>query len=67
MHQLRRYFTYEHLRPGPLRDTSTLFCGVAAALDEALPDGAEKTVALRKLLEAKDAGVRAALDITPEV
>ena len=31
--------------------------------DDALPDGAEKSAALRKLLEAKDCAVRAALDI----
>ena len=63
MHQLMRYFTYEHLPQGPLKETSIRFHFLAADLDETLPDGAEKTVALRTLLEAKDAGVRAALDI----
>ena len=66
MHQLRRYFAYDHLPAGPLRRTSAHFAALAAVLDADLPDGAEKTVSLRKLLEAKDAGVRAALDIAKE-
>lgn len=32
-------------------------------LDDFLPDGDEKTVALRKFLEGKDAACRAALDL----
>lgn len=35
---------------------------LAIWLDRNLPDGAEKRVALRKLLEAKDAACRAALE-----
>lgn len=35
----------------------------AQALEEFLPEGSEKTVAMRKLLEAKDAACRAALDL----
>lgn len=31
--------------------------------EDNLPEGAEKTVAMRKLLEAKDAACRAALDL----
>ena len=67
MHYLLRYFTFEHLPAGPLRDTSEEFYALAIRLDVTLPDGSEKTTALRKLLEAKDAGVRAALDLrTPK-
>ena len=55
-----RYFAYEHLRP-ELQETSRPFGDLARQLDELLPDGAEKSTALRKLLEAKDAAVRAAL------
>lgn len=61
-----RYFSVVHLKPGPLRQTSAPFADLAVALDEALPDSAEKTVALRKLLEAKDSAVRAALDLLEE-
>ena len=60
-HPLRRYFTYEHLPEGPLRETSRLFSSLAVQLDRELPNGAEKTVSFRKLLEAKDAAVRALL------
>ncbi len=60
---LLRYFAYDHLPAGPLRDTSFNFASLANLVDETLPDSAEKTVALRKLLESKDAAVRAALDV----
>lgn len=58
-----RYFTYEHLPEGPLRDTSQKFATLAADVDESLPDGPEKSTTLRKLIEAKDAAVRAALEL----
>lgn len=61
-HSLVRYFDARHLT-GPLREVSEYFTGVAEMLDDSLPEGAEKTVALRKLLESKDAAVRAALDL----
>ncbi len=53
-----RYFHYSHL-PRQLQDVSSVFCHLAAFIVETLPRNAERTVALRKLLEAKDAGVRA--------
>jgi hypothetical protein len=53
-----RYFHYGHL-PEPLRSISESFCTLAAFLVTAVPRNAERSVALRKLLEAKDAGVRA--------
>ena len=55
-----RYFAYAHL-PENLRSVSEPFGVLAERVDATLPDGAEKSVALRKLLEAKDAAVRAAL------
>lgn len=58
-----RYFAYGHLPEGPLRDMSSIMANYAGYLDVVLPAGAEKATALRKLLEAKDAAVRAALDI----
>lgn len=58
-----RYFSFDHLPAGPLKETSRHFHVLAALVDARLPDGAEKSTALRKLLEAKDAAVRAALDI----
>jgi hypothetical protein len=58
-----RYFTYDHLRAGPLRDTSQACAQLAEEMLSELPDGPELTAGLRKLLEAKDCFVRAALDI----
>jgi hypothetical protein len=54
------FFHYAHL-PDKLRATSRLFFMLAAELVNRLPRNAERTVALRKLLEAKDAAVRANL------
>jgi hypothetical protein len=53
-----QYFTYEHL-PFQLQEISKPVCDLAQLMDMILPASAEKTVGLRKLLEAKDAFVRA--------
>lgn len=53
-----RYFHYPHLPP-VLQSASKPFCDLARHIVETLPRNAERTVALRKLLEAKDAAVRA--------
>lgn len=68
-----QFFAYEHL-PAKLQEVSKPFADLARAIvgDERgmpggtsiqfpLPRNPERTVALRKLLEAKDAAVRAAL------
>jgi len=57
-----RYFKYDHLSPR-LQEVSVPFSELAHRLDLILPNGPEKSVALRKLLEGKDAAVRSALDI----
>jgi hypothetical protein len=56
-----RYFEYRHL-PANLQDVSSKICDLANLLDHLLDDGPEKSAGLRKLLEAKDCFVRAALD-----
>ena len=61
-HYLLKYFAYGHLAP-QLQSVSKPFCDLAFLIDSVLPAGSEQTTALRKLLEAKDAAVRAALDI----
>lgn len=53
-----RYFHYAHLPP-VLQTASKPFCDLARHIVETLPRNTERTVALRKLLEAKDAAVRA--------
>lgn len=55
-----RFFHYAHL-PDALRVRSQPFAALAMTLVTGTPRNAERTVALRKLLEAKDAAVRAAL------
>lgn len=59
-HPIRQFFEYEHLPPN-LQKVSKPFCDMAKDLDERLPNNPEKTTALRKLLEAKDCAVRAAI------
>ena len=59
--RMLKWFDYEHL-PSPLKETSAIFSGVAQGIVEGIEPGPERTVALRKLLEAKDAAVRAKLN-----
>ena len=59
-----QYFTYEHL-PKHLQEVSKPLCELAIMMDESLPDGAEKSAGLRKLLEAKDCFVRSLLGSHP--
>lgn len=58
--QIAKYFQYAHL-PERLQLVSCRFAQAACGILEDLPRCAERTVALRKLLESKDAAVRAAL------
>lgn len=55
-----QFFAYEHLPPH-LRQVSVLFAMLADKIVAEIPRNPERTVALRKLLEAKDAAVRAVL------
>ena len=60
-HALLKYFEFAHL-PATLQEVSKPFHELAWALAQKLPQGEELDMALRKLLEAKDCAVRAALD-----
>jgi hypothetical protein len=54
--RMMKYFHYGHLKP-ELREVSKMYFELACSLlDE--PEGPERTVALRKLLESKDCAVR---------
>lgn len=55
-----QFFAHAHLPP-PLAAVSKPFGDLAAELERTLPRNPERTVALRKLLEGKDAAVRALL------
>lgn len=55
-----QFFAYSHL-PSHLAAVSAPFHVLAVEIVATLPRNPERTVALRKLLEAKDAAVRARL------
>lgn len=55
---IMQFFAYEHLPPH-LQAISKPFGDLARQMVETLPRNPERTVALRKLLEGKDAAVRA--------
>jgi hypothetical protein len=59
--RILQFFVYDHLSP-PLQAVSKPFCDLATHLVATYPMNPERTVALRKLLEAKDAAVRMVLD-----
>lgn len=54
-----QFFSYQHLPPH-LQEVSKAFCDLATKICEQ-SDNEETVVALRKLLEAKDAAVRSVL------
>lgn len=56
---IMQFFSFEHL-PTHLQDISKPFADLAENV-HTLPRNPERSVALRKLLEAKDAAVRARL------
>lgn len=57
---LDKFFAYAHLPP-KLQEVSAPICVLARQMAETLPEGPELSAGLRKLLEAKDCFVRAAL------
>jgi hypothetical protein len=59
--QIARWFSYEHLPAGTPRHVSAMCAHMAAEILREVPDGPELTAGLRKLLEAKDCFVRAAI------
>lgn len=57
---IMRYFEHSHL-PAELQAVASPISKLAEEMDGSLPDSAEKSAGLRKLLEAKDCFVRARL------
>ena len=53
-----KFFEYDHL-PEQLQRISKPICELALLMENSLPDNAEKSAGMRKLLEAKDCFVRA--------
>jgi hypothetical protein len=64
MEPVLQFFAWGHL-PERLQSVSKPFADLAENLVDTLPRNPERTVALRKLLEAKDAAVRAKLYVDP--
>jgi hypothetical protein len=60
MDRMMQFFAYAHLPPH-LQEISRPFGEMAERIVSTLPSNPERTVALRKLLEAKDCAVRALL------
>ena len=60
-----QFFNFAHL-PAPLQQVSQPFYTLATNLAYQLPANPERSVALRKLLEAKDAAVRAAIYVNTD-
>ena len=63
--EIMQFFGYQHL-PRHLQNVSRQFYILATNLASELPADAERGMALRKLLEAKDCAVRSALAKTSE-
>lgn len=59
--RMLQWFAYAHL-PEHLQVVSRPFGELAEKIVETLPQNAERTVALRKLLEAKDCAVRSLIE-----
>ncbi len=59
--RMLKWFEYSHL-PEHLQAVSKPFGELAAKVCDVIEGGPERTVALRKLLESKDAAVRAKLN-----
>lgn len=56
-----KWFSYEHFPPN-LQEVSKPIAELAQKMENELPDGAEKSAGMRKLLEEKDCFVRAKLE-----
>lgn len=56
-----RGFRFDHLKPGDVQDASKVCESVANYMTKSFPSSAELVAGLRKLLEAKDCFVRAAV------
>jgi hypothetical protein len=59
--RMYKWFAWKHLEDSNARIVSASFQDLARIVIEKIEPGPERTVALRKLLEAKDAAVRAVI------
>jgi hypothetical protein len=66
MSPLLQFFAFAHLKDPELQAVSKAFAELAEQMAERLPDNPERSACMRKLLEAKDCGVRSLLWKNPE-
>lgn len=64
--RMLQFFDYTHLSD-PLQRVSMNFYNLARWIERELPENLERTVALRKLLEAKDCAIRAKIYMEPDI
>lgn len=64
--EILRWFTFAHITDARARALSASFARLAFSVARTLDDGAERATTLRKLLEAKDAAVRARIAMTQD-
>ena len=65
MSDIIKWFEHKHL-PAPQQEIAQQIKTLADSMEATLPETAEKTAGLRKLLEAKDCFVRASLELSRE-
>jgi hypothetical protein len=64
MDNIMQFFEFGHL-PQHLREVSAAFASMAHHIMETLPNNRQRAIALEKLLESKDAAVRARVTSPP--
>ena len=57
-----KFFKFDHLPHNKMREIAQQIANLANLLEETIPESPEKSVGMRKLLEAKDCFVRAVLE-----
>ena len=57
--RMLKWFKCQHMPSGEIKEISVPFESLALVIVDMLEAGPERTVALRKLLEARDAAIRA--------
>lgn len=57
-----KFFTFTHLKDEKMREISELCSILAHKMEDMLPENAEKSAGMRKLLEAKDCFVRTIIE-----
>lgn len=65
--RLLQFFKWEHLTSDEAKFVSKALAEMAQIIVDRVPANPERTVALRKLLEAKDAAVRATFYVEPRM